>query len=188
MFKYVKHSSIIMNLLNPNKTSLIVAHILNNPDKTVKITEIAKELRVSKGSVSLAANGLMKEGILKEWTVDTENPRTRALKILLNTEAVVKSGAIGELMKIGLGGGVYGSWARGTNTGDSDIDLWIKPKKSFRQSDAAQTSREIRRKLGLQVQLLVLSKERVEQLKSNNAVFFYSLLFGSIKLFGEDID
>lgn len=188
MFKYIRHAIINMNLLNFNKTSLIVADILSNPGKRVKVTEVAKKLGVSKGSVSLAANELMKEGILKEWSVDAENPRTRALKILLNTETLVKSGTVGELRKIGVGGGVYGSWARGTNTEDSDIDLWVKPKKSFEQTDVARISRDIRKKLGLQVQLLVLSKERIMQLKSDNRIFYYSLLFSSMKLFGEDID
>lgn len=52
----------------------------------------------------------------------------------------------------------------------------------------ARISNEIRRVLGRNVQILVLTPERIERLKKEDPIFYYSLVFGSIILFGDGIE
>lgn len=170
-----------------NKTWAITESILNNPGKTIKITEVAKESKTSKASVSLTVKRLTKEEIIKDWHVNMANPRTRALKILINIDSITKAGMVAKLKPYALGIGIYGSWAKGTNTEASDIDIWIKPKKPFKFTDIGAIIGEIGDGLGVEAQVLVLSKERLEQLGKTNSTFLHSLWFGSMDLYGEAI-
>jgi predicted nucleotidyltransferase len=166
----------------------ITAYMLNNPNKPIKVTEVAKNVGASKGSVSLTLKKLTKEGIVRDLHVDISDPRVRAMKIMINVQGIVSKGIISKLKKYTSGAGLYGSWANGTNTEDSDVDIWIKPKKSFKQALLGKLSGEISAALGAEVQLLVLSKERIENLKKDNVVFYHSLLFSSMQLYGEGIE
>ncbi len=171
-----------------NKRWIITEYLLNNPGKRIKVTDVARQLGVSKGSVSLTVKELSDDRLVKDLHVDMDNPRTRALKIMINVDNIARKGVIGVLKKYAVGIGLYGSWSKGTNTEDSDIDLWIRPKRALAQSGMAILSRSVREKLGVEAQILVLGKDRVAALKKDNQVFFYSVLFGSIRLYGEDIE
>ncbi len=171
-----------------NKAMTITEYILNNPNTPVKVTAVATALGVSKGNVSLTLKNLVKDGFVKDLRVDMDNPRTRALKIMINIESIARKGAVGKLRRYAVGIGLYGSWAKGTNTEESDVDIWIKPNGLFKQSNLAKITGEIRELLGADAQILVLSKERLEHLKKDNVVFYHSLLFSSIRLYGEGIE
>ena len=141
-----------------NKTWTITEYLLNNPGKRIKVTYVAKELKVSKASVSLTVKELAEDGIVKGLYIDMKSPRTRAFKIMINVNSIVKNGVIEALKKYALGIGLYGSWVKGTNTEDSDIDIWIKPKYMLKQSGTAILSKEIRERLGVDAEVLILSK------------------------------
>ena len=154
-----------------NKTWAITESILSNPGKAIKVTEVAKISKTSKASVSLTVKRLTKEGIIRDWHVNMADPRTRALKILINIDDITKVGMVAKLKPHALGIGIYGSWAKGTNTEASDIDIWIKPKKSFKFTDIGRIISEISDGLGIEVQILVLSEQRLEQLGKTNSTF-----------------
>ena len=109
---------------------------------------------------------------------------TRTMKILMNVFSLDF-----EMPKdINIEGiGVYGSYAKGTNTSDSDIDIWIKSAKQPDEEKIAKFNSDLRRKLG-NVKLLILTEDRIERLKKDDPVFYYSLLYGSIILKGDNIE
>jgi len=178
-----------MSLFFENQKDKVVSYILADPDKQIKILEIAKATKTSKGYVSRIAHMLEKEGFVKARRISISNPEVRAAKIMLNINKLVSSGAIKKLKKLRVAGaGIYGSWANGTNSSESDVDIWVKPYAELHETKIAGVLREIRNSIDANPQLIVLNKSRVEQLKGDNPVFYYSLLYGSLQLFGERIE
>jgi len=109
------------------------------------------------------------------------------LKSFFNIKKLTDKNIIKKL-KDAKASGVYGSWANGTNYEDSDLDIWIKVEKHPGEMKVARISSEIRRVLGRNVQILVLTPERIERLKKEDPIFYYSLVFGSIILFDDGIE
>jgi len=87
-----------------------------------------------------------------------------------------------------LGVGVYGSWASGTNKEDSDIDVWVKIKERIGEEVVAGISKQLNKKMKSKVELLILDPEKIEVLKKEDPIFYYSLVFGSIVLHGEALE
>lgn len=168
----------------------ILAHMLGNPSRRYRVREIAKELKVSVGSVSQFLALLKKSRILRRegdvFLVDTGNPLARAIKIVLNVAQL----DIAPLKRIPglLGIGLYGSWANGTNREDSDIDIWIKVKKRVGEEIIARASAQLNRKTMHKVQVMVFDPEKSESLKKEDPIFYYSLVFGSMVLYGESLE
>lgn len=109
--------------------------------------------------------------------------------IFFNIKKLVDKNVIRRLKKLeAIGCGIYGSCANGTNHEESDIDIWIKVDKHPGEAKVATVSNEIRKLLGRNVQILVLTPERIERLKKEDPIFYYSLVFGSIRLYGEGIE
>ncbi len=175
-------------LLSTKERAKVLRRILieNEP---IKVEKTAKELNISKGMVSQFFRILLEYGILekkdKKVFVNLQNYKTRELKRFLNISEL----DVSELKKIKevAGIGVYGSYVSGTNTKESDLDIWIKAKKHPSEVKIAEVQGEIRRKKGYNIHILVLSAERMERLKKEDPVFFYSLAYGSVILWGENI-
>ena len=83
------------------------------------------------------------------------------------------------------GVGVYGSVAKGENTEDSDIDMWLLVSQSSHENLAKLTS-ELRRELG-NINPIYLTEEKIRLLRKEDASFYYSLAFGSILIYGKNI-
>jgi len=172
---------------NDIKDSVMV-YILDRPETEIKVTVIANELKVSKGHVSEAVKHLKNYGLIRKNKVDIGSPYVRSLKIAINISKIIKSGIIRKIEKLGVEtAGIYGSWARGMNTENSDIDIWIKTPKDFKAIDVARISSEVRYALNIQPQILVLNRDKIDKIKNDNSVFYFSLIFGSIILLGDGI-
>jgi DNA-binding Lrp family transcriptional regulator len=167
----------------------ILEFILNNPGKKIKIRELARTLKLSPAYVSRTIKVLHKEGIIKENRVNLNNPLIRAMKILINTERLIKANIISKVKALSpIGVGIYGSWANGTNCEDSDLDIWVRVKKHPGEVKIASLTSEIRGSVGTNVQVLVLTPEKVRRLKIEDPIFYYSLVFGSIVIYGEGLE
>lgn len=175
-------------LLSTSERAKVLRHILIE-DEALKVEKTAKELNISKGMVSQFFRILLEYGILekkgRKVFVDFQNYKTMELKRFLNISEL----DVSELKKIKevAGIGVYGSWVSGTNTKESDLDIWIKAKKHPSEKRIAEIQGEIRMKKGYNIHILVLSAERIERLKKEDPVFFYSLAYGSVIIWGENI-
>ncbi len=79
--------------------------------------------------------------------------------------------------------GLYGSCAKGDNREDSEIDLWVKIKEASEENQAVLIS-ELRKKIK-NVKTLLLTEEKLEKIKEDH-VFYNSLFFGSITVYGDE--
>jgi len=176
-------------LLSTQERARLLKRILVETE-ALKVEKTAKELNISKGMVSQFFRILLEYGIIekkdKKVFVNFKNYKTMELKRFLNISEL----DVSELEKIKdvTGIGVYGSWVSGTNTKESDLDVWIKAKKRPSEKIIAEVQGEIRRKKGYNIHVLALSAERIERLKKEDPVFFYSLAYGSVILWGENIE
>jgi len=151
------------------------------------VSEIAKIANVSKGLVSGYFDYLAKEGVFrrkKNKFMVRDNIQTKAVKIFLNLNTF-DTGLFRKYRFI-KSVGVYGSLAKGTNTGESDIDLliFIEP---VREEMLAKLTAELKKTFG-DVRPLYVTKEKLEFLKKNDVVFYYSLMFGSVTIYGEKLE
>ena len=154
----------------------------------LKVRALARSAEVSPALVSSTLAMLKHEKLVKNNAIDFQHPLARALKIMLNIE---KAESLGIAKKIlGLfkdckGIGLYGSWANGTNTRESDIDLWIKTEKGA-DAGILQLRRFLKQKTGTEANALLLTKKRLSELKQKDFVF-YCMLHNSFVLRGEGI-
>jgi len=182
--------NMLPRLFSTKQRERILDHMLGLPSAGYRVRELSTYFAVSAGSVSQFLSLLKKNKILTRkgdvFYIDTKNPLTKALKIVLNVSKI----KIAVLKKIPglLGMGVYGSWANGTNKEDSDVDVWVKIKERVGEELVAGVSRQLNKKMKSKVDLLILDPEKIEVLKKEDPIFYYSLVFGSIVLHGEALE
>jgi len=174
----------LSKLFSSQKRIKILNYILYKD--SIKVTEVSKELSLSKGFVSEFLFLLYKNKILnKNKSYQLNNtPLTQAIKILLNINKI----DISKIKKPYIKGiGLYGSWANGKNMYDSDLDIWIKTDEYPKEEEIAYLSKNLREMTHAEVQLLVLTPQKINQIKKDKP-FFSSLYYTSIILLGEPIE
>lgn len=156
--------------------------------KSFRAVDVSKYTEVTKGLVSrylhiLELNGLLQKKGREYSPQDSYLPR--AIRLLLNLERIDLSALS---MDYARGLGLYGSWARGTNDQESDLDVWIKVDSMPEQSKLARLQRDLRMQTGSEVNLLILTPERLETLKTEDHPFYNSLLKDFLTLKGEGLE
>ncbi len=154
-------------------------------DQPISVNVIAARLKISKGLVSKYLDVLLKEGITKKSNgkyLIIDSPITKAAKILLNITGI--DVRIFKKFDFVEAVGLYGSCAKGENTDESDIDLWIKIK-DVSDDKAASLTALINKKIR-NVKPLFLTTKKIEKVKKEDELFYHSLSFGSIVLYGEN--
>ena len=174
-------------LLSTAERIKVLQHVLER--RTVGVEEVAKATGLSKGLVSKTLSLLVKEGIARKsgrkFTI-LETPQTRELKRFLNFMFLYpKLSSLKKDWTVSLG--VYGSFARGENRPESDLDVWVFTKKPG-ISRSARLKREIELAVGREVNLLLLTPNRLKALRENDPVFYYSLVYGSLVMWGDPLD
>lgn len=154
----------------------------------LKVNEVAKGLRLSKGLVSKLFEILVKEKVLKRVKNNflvQNNLNAKSIRILLNL-GYFNLNDIFKKYKFVKSAGLYGSFVKGENTEDSDIDLWVIIEKTSEEGIARLTS-ELKKRYK-KIRPIYLTKEKLRVLKKEDLVFYYSLVFGSIAVYGEEIE
>jgi predicted nucleotidyltransferase len=150
------------------------------------VQQVAGKAGISKGLVSQYLALLEREGLLARNDDRTyrviPSARTAAIKRILNIDRVL---AFFKKPAWALGTGMYGSWAEGTNTEESDLDLWVFVKKAPAGTAVAETERTVSRALSVEVHLLVLNREKAENMKKTDEPFYRLFSRQSITLDGE---
>jgi len=149
------------------------------------VNEIARNLGLSKGLVSKYFEILAKENILKKLKrkfVVGNNSNVKSIRIMLNIQKIPKE--IFKKYKFVKAVGLYGSCAKGTNTESSDIDLWIKIERA-KDEDIAKLTSELKKRIG-NAKILILDNEKLKLIKKEDPLFYNSLYFGSIVLYGKE--
>ncbi len=175
----------LTELFKTSERLKILYNILYEDEFTVM--KVSKETGVSKGLVSRYLNNLKDENLLeKSGRVYSlkDDAQTRAIKILLNLD-LIHLEILDHSWASSLG--IYGSWASGTNTHRSDLDLWVKVNKYPSEYMLSKFSREMMKMTGNEVNLIVLTPDKLEILKKTDQPFYNSLLRNSIILKGEPL-
>ncbi len=154
-------------------------------DQPISVNIIAATLKISKGLVSKYLDVLLKKGITKKSNgkyLIVNSPITKAAKILLNIAGI----DVGIFKKFDFveAAGLYGSCAKGENTDGSDVDLWIKIKDVSDEKAASLTV--VMNKKIKNVKPLFLTTKKIEKMRKDDELFYHSLSFGSIVIYGEN--
>lgn len=152
--------------------------------RTCTVQEIADATGITKGLVSRYLASLAARGILvrKERTYILQyTAMTRHLKKILNIERVQAAIA---LPAFATGIGMYGSYAQGTNTRDSDLDLWVRVLQLPEERAVAQAEREWSKNLNAEVHVLVLAPEKIAVLREHDTPFWQSFVKDAFVLEG----
>lgn len=153
-------------------------------EQPISVNVVAARLKISKGLVSKYLDVLLNEGIAKKSNgkyLIVDSSITKGSKILLNIADI--DAGIFKKFEFVEAVGLYGSCAKGENTDDSDVDLWIKIK-DVSDEKAASLTAVINKKIK-NVKPLFLTTKKIEKMKKDDELFYHSLSFGSIVLYGE---
>ncbi len=164
----------------------ILSAALTLPACTVQ--QIVKKTGISKGLISPYLALLEREGLLarKDRTYSLVfSARTAAVKRLLNIDRVA---AAFTKPPWALGIGLYGSWAEGTNTDESDLDLWIFANDRPAGLAVAEIEREVSQALSMEVHILLLDQKKISEMKRSDEPFFRLFARHSVTLDGESPD
>lgn len=175
----------ISRLLSTKQRECILKNILFKQGE-ISVADLSRTLGISKGFVSRFCSILSQEKIIrksKNKYIVIENLNVRILKILFNLK-LFSGFNFGKFQGV-TGGGIYGSCAKGENTEDSDIDIWLKIGKR-KVEELAKLTGSLK-KVSARISPLYLTEEKIEILKKEDQTFYNSILHGSIKLFGGDI-
>lgn len=150
----------------------------------VSVNNIAYQLKLSKGLVSKYFDILTKKGILKRLKGKLcvkDSPLTGGIMILLNIRNI--NIRLFKKYPFVVSAGLFGSCAKGENTEDSDVDIWIKIKDE-RETKLASLTTEVNKKIK-NAKILFLTDKKTMKIKEEDEMFYHSLVFGSIILYGD---
>lgn len=157
------------------------------------VSEVFRAAGVNKGLVSrylrlLEGLELLRRDGNRYALLDGALPR--AVRLLLNLEKLDLS-TLGSSPFEGPKGikglGLYGSWANGTNNLESDLDVWINADSLPEVRDLARLQSDLIRRARAEVNLLVLSQQKLVELKINDPPFYNSLTMNSLTLKGRPL-
>ena len=164
----------------------IISYIIYQKNFTVN--QVSNETGVTKGLVSRYLRYAYGAGLLTK-AGQSYQPKdcanTRAIKLLLNLNKI-NIESLDTDWTTGIG--VFGSWAQGTNTNESDLDVWIKVDAYPAENQMARLQRDISTMAGAEVNMLVLTPEKMKSIKKADQPFLNSLIRTSIVLKGGSIE
>jgi predicted nucleotidyltransferase len=178
--------AMLTDLFRTEEREKILSCTLDRPACTVQ--EIADATGITKGLVSRYLASLAGRGILARdgRTYHLQyTAMTRHLKKILNIERL--HAAI-PLPAWADGIGVYGSFAQGTNTIKSDLDLWVRVRDLPPELTGATAEREWSKILNLEIHLLILTPEKIHSLAETDKPFWQSFTLDAIVLEGTGYD
>jgi predicted nucleotidyltransferase len=153
----------------------------------MNVNKTAQELKLSKALVSIYFGILLSEHVMrksgKQFFV-CDSVQTKALKLLVSLSAF--DVAIFKKYEFVRSAGLYGSIVKGTNTRDSDIDLWIQVDVAEEEEVAGMLA-NLRKGYG-NVKPIILTEGKVALLKERDPLFYHALAFGSIVIYGEGLE
>jgi len=166
------------------KERIKILELIIFKENSLSVNDVANQLKISKGLVSKYFDILAREGILKKTNgkpLVTDSSFVKGIRILFNIKNV--NPRIFKKYPFVKSAGIYGSCAKGENKEDSDVDLWIRVKDTDENRLASLTS-ELNKKIK-NVKVLFLTNGKIEKLRKEDPLFYHSLVFGLLIIYGE---
>jgi len=192
----MKHERIVQGLLNNNLQMSTISTLFRTEERlillraalsasTFTVQQIATRTGLSKGLVSPYLTLMKQEGLISriDRTYQIKiSALTVAIKRLLNVDLV---SSVYKKPAWAYGIGMFGSWADGTNTDESDLDLWVFSGTLPSSIMIAELERHVSRSLSVQVHILILTREKIAAMKNSDEPFYRSFVKQSITLEGD---
>ncbi|MFH1199782.1 MAG: nucleotidyltransferase domain-containing protein [Candidatus Micrarchaeota archaeon] len=179
----------ITELFSTGERQKILGYLLSHPSQGMTMRALAKKLGLSAGQIHKYFAILGKEGLFEQGRLK-EGPLISSLRLLWNVKRIEEAGVVGIIRhRIGAvaGIGLYGSWASGTNAEGSDLDLWVKTEAEPEDDlKLAKARKEIESRLGVPVDVVIASSQRLARLREKSDAFYFSLYNGRV-LWGEGL-
>ncbi|MDI6739283.1 MAG: hypothetical protein QME74_02850, partial [Candidatus Edwardsbacteria bacterium] len=173
----------LLDILDSKKKRSIARTALLS-EGLISVNDIARRTKSSRSFVSEFCGLLSKQGILRarngKYALHQGTAVDR-LRLITNISELPPEAYFARYANVEAVG-IYGSWVKGSNTAHSDADIWIKTKTR----DLGRTlklSGALKKKLG-DVNILYLTPAKLKALKERDPVFYHSLVFGSLILYG----
>ena len=165
---------------------LFLRYFFEEPNRWFHVREMARALNLNPTTASKYLNKLHKENVLIRkyerrhllFKANSENPAYKDAKVHHNVKLIRESGLIEYLDKelhYPDAIAIFGSYAKGENDGNSDIDLFVlgNAKKDLNLE-------MFEKKLKARIQLFVKSKEEFIELQKENKNLANSILNGRL--------
>lgn len=172
----------INSLLSSKERIKILNYILYKT-APLSVSKTAKELNLSKALISQFFQTLKKEKIMNNKNEIKSNLNTKALRILLNLNSFNTKIFNKQFIKAA---GLYGSFVKGENTEESDIDLWVLTENA-KEEQLAKLTNKLKEKYR-NIKPLYLTKEKLQILRNKDKLFYHSLVFGSLTIHGGKLE
>jgi len=156
--------------------------------KPASLYEIARQANVSPSQVHKYVAIWKKYGWIKGMQV-ANTPLIQAFRLMENIHLLKDGRMVAQIRKMlqsVKGIGLYGSWAKGTNNENADVDVWIFVEQEPDDLVLGKIRRALEKKLGKKLDITIVTKEKLRDLQKNNPNFYYSL-YHSIRLWRDAV-
>ncbi len=182
------HQSVLPSLFKSEDRIRILRFV--SLHDTVSVHSVSNETGVSKGLASLYLNILVNYGLLSRSGRVFQKRNTdlwNVVKLLQNLDLLTHALRLPPWAR---GIGIYGSWARGTNTSESDLDIWVlvdnyDPEFEFR---VAESDQDLSKLTNGPVHSLILTREKLAGIARSDQPFYANLIKDSITIEGESLE
>ena len=175
-------------LFSTKERELILNYLLDHADLPINMNQIAREIGVSPSQVHKYVS-ILRQCKLVEGSEVLDTPLLNTLRLIKNLNIIDEFGVVKKIRKAipsAKGIGLYGSWAGGRNTRQSDLDLWVKTDIEVSDLEIAKISRTISEGLRAEVELLIATPRKIDFLQKKAESVYYTL-FNSMLLWGEPL-
>jgi predicted nucleotidyltransferase len=184
----VSGTSVLTDLFKTAERVKILRHI--GIRETFTVHSVAGETGLSKGLVSAYLNFLLGECLLSRENRTfrrNDDAMWQAVKLVLNIDLLREKASLPPWAD---GIGIYGSWAEGTNESDSDLDVWVSVRNYNPDLEFAvgELQHELSYATGNDTHALILTREKLQDLKAHDIPFYTTFRRSHLTLCGEDID
>lgn len=159
-------------------------------EKELCIREIAQELEISPGKVHNSIKLFKKNKMITEQKIknrliikpNRKNQLFKKIKSLINLTSLMQNPNFKRLQKIGKVG-IYGSFAKGEDDKESDIDIWLYTEKSM--LEIQENVRKLEKDMKKKVNMLILNKKKIQNLQKQDYEFYIRLKLTSTQFDGD---
>jgi len=166
-------ANLLYSIFTETNTLKILGYLVENPGREFIEKEIQKATGISKGGVNSALRELAQKKLIERkrrgrmyfYTTQLNNPFVRQLKVLKNIARLWP--LTKKLRSLSQKIILFGSWSRGENLKDSDIDLCVL-------TNSAEEVQQIIKKSSLKnkLQLITRTPTGFAELEKKDPIFF----------------
>ncbi len=165
--------------------------------KKYYLRELAEQSGLAPSTVHKTISKLFKKKMVvmekqknrKLFSLNYYSPLTTKAISMIFVNKIIECRAFGKLKKLQpIGIYLFGTAASGKITADSDIDLAVFFEKSQNSLKLSEIKRELSNELKKDVQLIVLTKQKIESMEKENIELLNQIKNKAIILWGENLE